>query len=985
MKSKFVISLLWETVLFFLFLTHSYTADIFYGGGTDAGLGANWGGGVLPGVGDNAYFLTNGTNATLNAASNVATLSTSNFVISDTTGSTVTFNLGSGGVVTTSGFFVVGRNGNGVMNMTGGTVNATGSGVIVSANNTGVAGPTGALTQSGGTINASNFIIASNSFGNGSYTISGSGILAATSISLAAGNSNTATMTINGGSATSSGSVTLTTAASATATLNLNGGTLTAASVADGGGTSTFKFNGGTLISSATTATFLEGLDNAYIESGGGTIDSNGFNITIAQILQSPSAGGTGGTLTKTGTGILTLSGANTMNGGVSVTGGTLRAGVATNAFGSNTAVSLSNTAGAILDLNGFSNTIGSLAGGGTTGGNVTLGTATLTTGGDNASTSYGGVISGTGAVIKNGTGTQTFTGTNTTTGTLTINGGSGIIGTSLGGSWAGDVITNSGGRLGGNGTIGGSVTINSGATYAVGNSPGIQSILGNLTLASGSRTEIEIGGATAGNGAGFHDQINVTGTVTIQSGATIAPMTIFSGSSGYSPTVGQRFAAITGSAITGTFDTIDNSGNPAWVSFIPEYTGTVVYMRTTASEFANNPLLNLSNNESAVGRALDSFRPATIVTGANATDADRIYGALTLLNNDGVKSAISQMSPEKLAAMPQVAQSIGSQTHGQVNRQLELRRGFQPTQGDLSIYNRNGQTVYEPVAGVLTDALFIKRKPEKLSFFASVNGEQGEVKPSQQRTDYDYWTATAVYGGNYALSQSLNLGLFTGYGHSNTSLGGAGGEIDYDTGKFGGYLSWSDEGWFVNGTLSGGKSFYKTERRIAFLSETAKGKTEAWEGVGELRAGKDLSCGKWTLSPSIWQRYSQTFIDSYQEKGSSARLNIRSMKPESMVSGAGVTLQRAFPMGGMSLIPRVYANYEREWIRSQEIRAGFAAGGTTFQISTDPIDADQLTAGLGTTWMVSEAFQIDLSVEAETLQNDLQRRSANLSCKFSF
>lgn len=128
------------------------------------------------------------------------------------------------------------------------------------------------------------------------------------------------------------------------------------------------------------------------------------------------------------------------------------------------------------------------------------------------------------GTLTKEGAGTLTLVGTNSTTALLTLNNGTGVMGTAAGGSWAGSVLANSGSTLKGNGTIGGSVTIGSGAIYAVGNSPGIQSILGNLTLASGSRTEIEIGGATAGNGAGFHDQINVTGAVTIQSGATIAP-----------------------------------------------------------------------------------------------------------------------------------------------------------------------------------------------------------------------------------------------------------------------------------------------------------------------------------------------------------------------------------------------------------------------------------------------------------------------------
>ncbi len=46
-------------------------------------------------------------------------------------------------------------------------------------------------------------------------------------------------------------------------------------------------------------------------------------------------------------------------------------------------AVTLTNTAGATLDLNDFNQAIGSLAGGGAAGGDVILGSGTLTTGGN--------------------------------------------------------------------------------------------------------------------------------------------------------------------------------------------------------------------------------------------------------------------------------------------------------------------------------------------------------------------------------------------------------------------------------------------------------------------------------------------------------------------------------------------------------------------------------------------------------------------------
>ena len=92
-------------------------------------------------------------------------------------------------------------------------------------------------------------------------------------------------------------------------------------------------------------------------------------------------------------------------------------------AIADTSAVTLANVAGATLDLNGTNETIGSLAGGGATGGNVTLGAGTLTTG-IATNTTYTGVISGTGGSDKAGTGIFTLSGANTYTGATTINAG---------------------------------------------------------------------------------------------------------------------------------------------------------------------------------------------------------------------------------------------------------------------------------------------------------------------------------------------------------------------------------------------------------------------------------------------------------------------------------------------------------------------------------------------------------------------------------
>jgi hypothetical protein len=107
------------------------------------------------------------------------------------------------------------------------------------------------------------------------------------------------------------------------------------------------------------------------------------------------------------GSGTVTILGANNNFQTTNIVSGTGQVGI-TNAIPTTSAVLVA--AGATLDLHNFNDAIGSLAGAG----NVTLGSGTLTIGGDNTSTLFSGIISGTGSLVKVGTGAFTLTGANT-------------------------------------------------------------------------------------------------------------------------------------------------------------------------------------------------------------------------------------------------------------------------------------------------------------------------------------------------------------------------------------------------------------------------------------------------------------------------------------------------------------------------------------------------------------------------------------------
>jgi autotransporter-associated beta strand protein len=249
------------------------------------------------------------------------------------------------------------------------------------------------------------------------------------------------------------------------------------------------------------------------------TISIKAFSGETYDLVISAAISGTGG-LTCTGLidplgsySYLALNGANSYSGATTVNTGVLLAAAA-NALPATTAVNLAGSSGLVLTApvsqNGvtagsYSQSIGSLTG--VAGSFVVLGSATLTVGNDNSSTTFAGLIYGTGAVVKTGNGTLTLTGTSAYSGGTTINAGTLQVANTTGSAIGpGAVTVNSGGALaGGNGGasfsdstqgfISGAASVNAGGALAPGaNAPGLLSVGGSVTLKTGSLWAIDLG-----------------------------------------------------------------------------------------------------------------------------------------------------------------------------------------------------------------------------------------------------------------------------------------------------------------------------------------------------------------------------------------------------------------------------------------------------------------------------------------------------------
>jgi autotransporter-associated beta strand protein len=247
--------------------------------------------------------------------------------------------------------------------------------------------------------------------------------------------------------------------------------------------------------------------------SGGGTTGGNvnlqSFTLTTGGGTYGGAISGTG-SVVKSGAGTLTLTGSNSFTGTVTISAGTLALSGGS-AIADGTTVSLANTAGATLQLNG-SETIGALSGGGSTGGNVNLQSFTLTTGGANSDTTFGGAISGTGSLVKTGTGRLTLTGTNTYSGTTTISAGTLSVGSMSSGFGTGaSAIALSGGALS---YTGNNASFTRGLTVSASGGQIETTTAGQtLTLSGGNVAITGTGSFTVGGVGNTAISTNITGT----------------------------------------------------------------------------------------------------------------------------------------------------------------------------------------------------------------------------------------------------------------------------------------------------------------------------------------------------------------------------------------------------------------------------------------------------------------------------------------
>jgi outer membrane autotransporter protein len=327
--------------------------------------------------------------------------------------------------------------------------------------------------------------------------------------------------------------------------------TITTATVALSG---VNTYTGGTLVDGAVLIASSANLPtnrNITLTNGGSLILNQSVNGVFGGV-----ASGTG-SVTKLGSGTLTYLGANSYTGGTYVSGGALVASTVT--LPANQKVTVASGSALIFDQ-------------------AVDGT-------------FGGAITGGGAIQKRGVGALTFT--IPTTSTIDVQAGRFYLNTGVG-----RTTVSAGALLGGTGTITGNL-VNHG-TVSPGTSPGTINVTGNYTQSATGNLVIELASASS------FDQVVVTGTASLAGGLQVNTL------GNYNP-LGRSFTFLTAAGgVSGTFGPLagnltSSAATRASVVYAPT-TATLVFSQLPFAGFAETP------NQEAVAAAAQDVPELTAV-----------------------------------------------------------------------------------------------------------------------------------------------------------------------------------------------------------------------------------------------------------------------------------------------------------------------------------------------------------------------------------
>ncbi|MFA5370004.1 MAG: autotransporter domain-containing protein, partial [Candidatus Omnitrophota bacterium] len=670
-------------------------------------------------------------------------------------------------------------------------------------------------------------------------------------------------------------------------------------------------------------------------------------------------------TITKDGTGTLTLSGVNTYSGGTTISAGVVSATTSAEALGTGAitvadgaalqvtgaldfdeALTISGTGitagGALRNISGDTNwsgvvTLGADARINSDADTLTLSGATIdeafdiTIGGAGDTAITGIIATGANTITKDGTGTLTLSGVNTYSGGTTISAGTLQVGDN-------DAL--------GAGAVNNDATLNIGI-YTVDIGAGV------YTQGSGSSLQLTANSSTE------YGSIVSTGDAADAAAASTVDVTV----GGYIPHSTVLTVLNTGAGSTVDDTLITTTSTSSKIAFTPSMLGgkLILTANRSATGFSSN---GTDSNAKAIGNVLDNVTDPT-------ADMTTMLDTLEGLSASGVNTSLQTLEPSVDAGI------IGASNLavGQFIQTIISRFGVDRGPSGVATGDPNIKTKDIWAKGFGTYAKQDKRK--------GIDGYRADV-------------IGAAVGVDFVATEKSTFGISTGYAYSKvkpkkTSLGKT--EADSIQGSL--YYSYNNELNYIGKDAlyfdligSFAWNMYEGKRNISVGStdRQAKSDYDGQQYTAYAESGYYIPSGNIDFVPLASLQYTRLEIDRYTENGAdSLNLTVNKQHYDLLELGLGVKVSSIMRNEGYDVVPSVRGKWLYDFIGDKmETTSRFTGGGASFATTGAKPAKSSFDIGASLTFLGKNNVKVDFDYDFN-FRDDFNSHNGAITVKYSF
>lgn len=490
-------------------------------------------------------------------------------------------------------------------------------------------------------------------------------------------------------------------------------------------------------------------------------------------------------------------------------------------------------------------------------------------------------------------------------------------------------LVVGHGATFGSAGTVNANIEVR--GTLSPGASPGTMTVNGNVLFTNGSNLLLEM--APTGS-----DRLNISGTMTIQTGATLDITGILQSTPG-----GALDLVVAQGGITGGFTTINKSET------VFGFVATRGNRIQLVGEFQDDAAFGLN--------ARDAIRYANVVLGGGEM-VQAFTGALPALvetNGASRQAGFAQLSPEAYAAAEQASVENGLLL-------VDTARNIdKANKGQLGFYGF-AQGLYQE----------------------SALGGDAYYGSHDLRGD-----SRGLLGGfGYGFSENARLSAFVGTVSTNQKLDGLGASTKLDGMQLGVSASAELAGFNLRALVAYDLSKAKTERTVP--DGSARSRYNMGGLVADLSAGYQVALGSLRIAPRVGLSFVQGRSGALTERGSDFALAFDSRNSDALFGDAALAV--SFDLAGVT--PWAEAGVRHQFRGDNGLvwanYADATAGGSVIGIAADR-GRTQAHLGLGLAAPVSERIRLNVSYTGEygagvgNNFGDTARHSVNAGVSIAF